>query len=249
MRNRPLTLSLLLVTAVALAGGAWLLLHRAAQPVQLALRFHPVVGAEPLVLGEARYANPGGEGRFEVRDFRLFISNIRLLGVEGEYAEPDSYHLLRFDGTEPGFEIVLRNVPRADYTRIEFGIGVDPAANGSITMRGDLDPNGRMAWSWDVGYKFVLFEGTLLRGDTRQPLVYHVGFDENYRVVSRALDAQRLEGGRLDFRVDVLAMFGGEPPLDMAALSTVKFDRADAARLAQGFAGMVSTPAFSRIGQ
>lgn len=240
MPNRLLTFSLLFIAAVALAGGTWFL-QRTAQPAQLTLRFHPTVGAESLVLGETRYANPGGAGRFAVRDFQLFISNVRLLGAQGEYAEPDSYHLLRFDGEGPGFEIVLRDVPRTAYTRIEFGIGVDPTANGSITVRGELDPNGRMAWSWDVGYKFVLVEGSLLRGETRQPLVYHVGFDESYRVVSHALDPELLSAGaaRVDFRVDLLALFAGEPPVDMAQLPTVKFDRADAARLATNFADMI----------
>ena len=240
MRNRRPAFCVLFVAALALVFGACRV-HRAAPPLQLVLRFHPVMGDEPLVLGEARYANPGGEGRFAVRDFQLFLSNIRLLGTESAYAEPDSYHLVRFDGAEPEFEILLRDVPRADYTRIELGIGVDAAANGSITVRGDLDPNGRMAWSWDVGYKFVLVEGSLLRGETRQPLVYHVGFDENYRVVSTELDAGLLEGSdaRLDFRVDLLAMFSGEPPVDLAKLPTVKFDRADAARLGGNFTGMI----------
>ena len=59
--------------------------------------------------------------------------------------------------------IVLHGVPRRNYERIEFGIGVDAAANRSLQQRGDLDPNGRMAWNWEVSYKFVLFEGALLR--------------------------------------------------------------------------------------
>ena len=96
-----------------------------------------------------------------------------------------------------------------DYERIELGIGVDPAANKSIEQRGDLDPNGRMAWTWEVGYKFVLLEGTLERGSASVPLVYHVGFDENYKLVSMPLEDQLLQSRspRLDFRVDVLRLF------------------------------------------
>jgi hypothetical protein len=223
-----------------LAAGVWLP-QCAAPPMSLTLRFHPTVGTEPLVLDEARYANPGGEGRFAVRDFRLYLSNIRLLGAKTQYAEPDSYHLVRFDGDEPGFEIVLRDVPGGDYTRIEFGIGVDSAANGSNAVRGDLDPNGRMAWGWEAGYKFVLLEGSLMRGETRQPLIYHVGFDENYRVVSSDLppEVRKRDRPHLDFRVDLLAMFMSEPPVDMAALPTVKFDHTDAARLAGSFPALI----------
>lgn len=220
--------------------GWWL--YRAAQPVELALAFHPFVGPEPLVLNEARYPNPGGEGRFKVRDFQFFLSNIRLVGADGAYAEPDSYHLVRFDGAEPAFAILLHQVPRRDYQRIEFGIGVDVAANKSLAQRGDLDPNGRMAWTWEVGYKFVLFEGTLVRGNASDPLVYHVGFDENYKTVSTGLQGDALDSrpARLDFEVDVLRLFQGSATIDLAALPDVKFDRADAALLAGNFAGMIT---------
>jgi hypothetical protein len=231
----------LLVVAVALGLTGWQL-HRAAQPVELALYFHPFAGAEPLVLNDCRYPNPGGEGRFKVRDFQLFLSNIRLVSATGAYVEPDSYHLVRFDGEEPAFVIVLHNVPRRNYERIEFGIGVDAAANKSLQSRGDLDPNGRMAWTWEVGYKFVLFEGTLLRGDASDPLVYHVGFDENYRLISTDLHRDPLASrpARLDFRVDLLRLFQGSTNVDMAALPSVKFDRADAGRLGRNFAGMIT---------
>jgi hypothetical protein len=241
MRKAKLFWLVLLAVAAAVGVGSWRL-HRAAQPADLALYFHPFVGPEPLVLNECRYANPGGEGRFKVRDFQFFLSNIRLVSPTGAYVESDSYHLVRFDGEEPVFVIVLHNVPRRNYERIEFGIGVDAAANKSLKSRGDLDPNGRMAWTWEVGYKFVLFEGTLLRGSASDPLVYHVGFDENYRLISTELHCEPLDSrpARLDFRVDVLRLFQGSTNVDMAALPSVKFDRADAALLGRNFTGMVT---------
>ena len=113
--------------------------------------------------------------------------------ASGAFVEPESYHLVRFDGEEPAFAIVLHDVPRRNYERSEFGIGVDAAANRSLLQRGDLDPNGRMAWNWQVGYKFVLLEGQLLRGDASDPLVYHIGFDENYRPVSTELRRDPLD--------------------------------------------------------
>jgi hypothetical protein len=234
-------LPVLLVLAAALGVIGWWV-YRATRPVDLALYFHPFVGAEPLVLNESRYPNPGGEGRFKVRDFLFFLSNIRLLGASGAFVESDSYHLVRFDGDEPAFVIVLHDVPRRKYERIEFGIGVDAAANKSLRQLGDLDPNGRMAWTWEVGYKFVLLEGTLMRGSISDPLVYHIGFDENYRLISTELRRDALDGrhARLDFRVDLLRLFQGSTNVDMAALPNVKFDRADAALLGRNFATMVS---------
>ena len=230
---------LLALAAILGVTGWWR--HRA-QPIELGLYLHPFVGPEPLVLHEPRYPNPGGEGRFQVRDFQFFLSNIRLTGAAGTYAEPESYHLVRFDGAEPAFHIVLHDVPRGKYRRIEFGVGVDAAANASLAQHGDLDPNGRMAWTWEVGYKFVLFEGTLARGDESVPLIYHVGFDENYRLVSIELQDEPVGSrpARLDFRVDILRLFEGSARVDMAALPSVKFDRTDAALLARNCAAMIT---------
>ena len=241
MHKATLLMPALLAVAAALGVTGWRL-YRAAQPVELALYFHPFVGPEPLVLNESRYPNPGGEGRFKVRDFQFFLSNIRLVSAAGAYVESDSYHLVRFDGEEPAFALVLHGVPRRNYERIEFGIGVDAAANRSLVSRGDLDPNGRMAWTWEVGYKFVLLEGTLLRGDASSPLVYHVGFSENYRpmMIELRLDPLHSRPARLDFRVDILRLFQGSTNVNMAALPSVKFDRGDAALLARNFAAMVT---------
>jgi len=241
MRKARYALLLLLVVAAILGIAGWRSYH-AARPIELALHFHPFVGPEPLELNASRYANPGGKGRFKIRDFQFYLSNIRLTGGTGVYAEPDSYHLVRFDGAEPTFVIVLHDVPHRDYERIEFAIGVDAAANKSIAQRGDLDPNGRMAWTWEVGYKFVLLEGTLGDESASVPLVYHVGFDESYKPLSIALPDEALEepAPRLDLRVDVLRLFQGPPAVDMAALPSVKFDRADAARLARNFPAMIS---------
>ena len=240
-RKATLVIAVLLAVAVALGVIGWRL-YRAAQPVELVLYFHPFVGPEPLVLNESRYPNPGGEGRFKVRDFQFFLSNIQLVSAAGAYVESDSYHLVRFDGDQPTFDIVLHDVPPRHYERIEFGIGVDAVANRSLKQRGDLDPNSRMAWNWEVGYKFVLFEGALLRGNASDPLVYHVGFEENYRLSSTQLHRELLDSrpARLDFRVDILRLFQGSTPVNMAALPSVKFDRADAALLGRNFAAMIT---------
>lgn len=241
MARRPHLIAVSSTLAVAVCGGAWVAC-RPAEPLRLTLRFHPFVGEEMLRLNEVRYANPGGNGSFKVRDFQFFLSNIRLVAGSTEFLEPESYHLARFDDDEGTYEIVIENVPRADYERIEFGIGVDSAANRSIAAVGDLDANGRMAWGWEVGYKFVLFEGGLVVGETQYPLVYHVGFDENYKQVSIELGESLSEGNgaTVDFRADLLRMFEGARTVDMVALPNVKFDRADAKLLADNYARMIS---------
>ena len=240
--NRKSYLIPVLLLLVVAVGGALYLGSRPDPTVRLSLRFNPFVGEEVLQLEQGRYANPGGEGVFKVRDFQFFISNIRLVAENAVFREPESYHLARFDSEDGTYVLVMENVPRDDYRHIEFGIGVDSAANGTIASVGDLDPNGRMAWSWAVGYKFVLFEGGLELGDSRIPLVYHVGFDENYVQVSIPLTAALFERqeATLDLRADLLQMFKGAQTVDKSTLSNVNFDRGDARMLAKNYARMVS---------
>lgn len=238
--SRPAVLGAALVAAVAGAGLFFAL--RPDPVVRVTLRVHPLIGAEPLVLGRARYPNPGGEGTFTIRDFQFFLSNVRLASDGGDFREAESYHLARFDGDEAVFRIELGEVPRRAYDRVEFAIGVDSAANSSIEALGDLDPNGRMAWGWEIGYKFVLVEGGLELADGLVPLVYHVGFDENYTARSVPLETSSFDGesATIDLCADLLTMFTGVETVDLGELPSVTFDGDDSRLLARNWAGMVS---------
>ena len=229
-----------MIAVLVVAGGYRF--YETNQPGSLVLRFVAFVEDESLVFNRVRYGNPGGAGEFEIRDFRFFLSNIRLVRGSEEYSVPESYHLARFDGDTRVYQLELDNIPRMPYTEIRFGIGVDKAANSSIESVGDLDPNSRMAWSWDVGYKFILLEGGLLIDDVRRPLVYHVGFDDNYKVVALRLEEPLFDRrtAALAFKVDIMRVFKGTNIIDMSTLSSVKFDRADARLIADNYELMIS---------
>lgn len=238
--TRKLTVVLVVATALGLAVAVFTYWSR--RPATIHLRFTAVVGDKALVFNEPLYANPGGRGVFSVRDFLMYLSNIQLVGAAGTYSVPDSYHLARFDNASNTYEILIEAVPRDTYSRVILSIGLDQKANASIAPVGDLDPNGRMAWNWEVGYKFVLFEGSLLVDGELRPLVYHVGFSENRRTLQFDLPEPALvwspEG--LAFRVDLMTLFAGNQTVDMQALSNVKFDRVDAGLLANNYASMIS---------
>jgi len=238
MRKR---LSIFVACGLLLIGAANYV-YNLTQPGTVRLRFDAVVGDQPLVFNDARYANPGGAGLFRVRAFQLYLSNIELHGEKGVYRVPDSYHLARFDNSSTSYHIDLANVPQNSYSAVTFSIGVDDAANSSIVSVGDLDPNSRMAWNWEVGYKFVLFEGALLDSDTIRPLVYHVGFSENRKDLrfSLAEEVTPDSSAALLFTVDVMALFAGKNTIDMAALPNVKFDRDDARLIAGNYGEMIS---------
>jgi len=229
----------LVTLMLAGAGGWW---YRSLQPGTLVLRLHAMADHEPLVFNQFNYDNPGGDGQFRVRDFQFFVSNIRLVSKDGVHEPAESYYLARFDNPAVTYEIVLTDVPARDYNQVEFALGVDAEANGSLRSVGDLDPNSRMAWNWEVGYKFILFEGALQLDAQVIPLVYHVGFDENYTPLSFtgdvSVEPQSTTG--VDFSVDVLQMFEGLETIDMAALPGVKFDRDDARLIAGNLTRMIT---------
>lgn len=208
---------------------------------ELTLNFKALVDNQPLLFNQLIYSNPGGVGKFKIRDFQFYISNIRLVSPSGEFREQESYHLARFDNPEISYAIVLKDVPKKEYQKIEFSLGVDKIANGSINVRGDLDPNSRMAWSWDVGYKFVLFEGGILKENILRPLVYHVGFNENYKTLSFVLEKKLFEKDKqtVDFEVDIMKLFIGINTINMVDLPSVKFNRNDARSLSGNYSKMI----------
>ena len=235
-------LSVALAAAVVIAVAAAVVVYHSTRPGTIHLRFNAVMGKQALIFNEPVYANPGGRGMFRVRDFLMYLSNIQLVGATGTYMVPDSYYLARFDNPSTSYDIVIGSVPRDSYSRVILSIGLDEKANASLAPSGDLDPNGRMAWNWEVGYKFVLFEGALLVDGETVPLVYHVGFNENRRTLQFDLaDPESLWSPQgLGFSVNLLALFTGKRTVDMQALSNVKFDRADAGMLANNYATMIS---------
>ncbi|MFT6414298.1 MAG: hypothetical protein ACJASI_002430 [Glaciecola sp.] len=242
LKPRPRLASLIAVLfvigVIVLAISYW---KNQVSPKTLTLNFMPVVADQALVFNQLNYTNPGGPGVFKIRDFQFYLSNIKLIAESTEHVEHESYHLVRFDNKNQNYVIEINNIVPESYHSIEFSIGVDQLANSSITVSGDLDPNSRMAWSWEVGYKFILFEGGILNEGLLRPLVYHVGFNENYKPLRFQVNASLLEqqSASLNFNVDLMKMFNSSKNIDMLELSSIKFDLDDAKVLANNYANMI----------
>ena len=95
-----------------------------------------------------------------------------------------------------------------------------------------------MAWSWDVGYKFLVLEGGLVVDQQFTPLVYHIGFSENLRRLEFKLDSRHLQRGAMSLSFDVNRLFDGVHKLDPASLPGIKFAPEDARRMADNYAAM-----------
>ena len=243
MMLRRSILAALAFAVVVIIG--WLAYERFVPPSNtLTLIFHAGVGNQPLERNSFVYDNPGGEGRFRIRNFRFYLSNFELLGAgsDDSIKIADSYHLARFDNADSTYKLEFKDLSLRDLHALSFAIGVDAQANTSIQVRGDLDPNGQMAWNWKVGYKFVLLEGSLKSDAGTLPLVYHVGFSENLRDFRFEWpEPMNLsQENRLAFSVDVMKLFDSTTTVDMAKLSSVKFDKNDASMLANNYRHMIA---------
>ena len=233
-----------LFSVCVLLVASWFYLINQQQAGTVTLQFQARVGDKPLEFNQAIYANPAGSGYFQIRGLQFYLSNIQLQGKNQRYQLVDSYHLARFDNVTKSYVIELHNVPFDEYSKVMISIGVDESANASIMPRGDLDPNNRMAWSWEVGYKFMLFEGTLAYEQKIQPLVYHVGFSENCKSLQFNLPEPIVPGtAQINFDVDILAMFTASVNINMNTLPTVKFDRKDARLIAENYTSMITLSA------
>ncbi len=203
------------------------------EEASLKLIFNHVVGNEPLVLNSNRYTNALGQ-EYNISKFRYYVSNIRLRNTRnGEvYIETESYHLV---GTENGssFDVTLADIPLGSYNQLEFAIGVDNSTNTSTDRQGALDPSNDMAWDWNTGYKFILLEGNYYPENADPAaLVFHVGGDLNYRILTYTLD-QAGQGElelradtetTLDIRVDISRLFEMPNAVDFDAHPVVMFD-------------------------
>ncbi len=139
----------------------------------IALRFAGRVGAEPFRCG-GRYAGIGTTGStLEGLDFRLYVSNVRLLtasGAEvpltldaGDYQTANVAMLDFEDGTgacqdgNSGMNDVVRgSAPAGVYTGVRFELGIPFELNhADAALASSPLTFTSMYWGWQAGYKFL----------------------------------------------------------------------------------------------
>lgn len=134
-----------------------------------------VVNNIPLVLSSSTYTNANSD-TFKIDLLKYYISNIQLLTSSGyTYGENESYYLI--DQSNPSsLHLVIKKIPRANYSSIRFLIGVDSARNNSGAQTGALDLANNMFWTWNSGYIMAKLEGTSNQsGDPSKQITFHLG--------------------------------------------------------------------------
>jgi|SRR5688572_3813510 len=122
---------------------------------------------------------------YNVTKLKYYVSNVKLINSQNgkTFTEPNSYHLIDLEAGKTKFNFT--GVPVKSYDKVEFSIGVDSAQNTSIDKKGDLNPDGDMAWTWNTGYIFFKLDGFT---SNNKGLLLHVGGTSNYKKLSFPLN-------------------------------------------------------------
>lgn len=149
----------------------------------LAIEFDNVVGTTNLQLNTANtpYTNSNAEA-YKVTWLTYYVSNIKLKREDGTIYEDDvkadgsaGYYLVDETDAESQL-VVLKNIPKGNYTEVTFTIGVDASQVDEGAQTGALDPAKGLFWSWNSGYIFMAIEGVSpVSTETDDVFQYHVG--------------------------------------------------------------------------
>jgi hypothetical protein len=124
------------------------------------------------------YTNANGDS-LSFGTVRYWISNVKLGKADGTWwSEDSSYHLVeQGTGLTTKQTFQLKRVPSADYTKIQFSVGVDSLPNfNSSVLKGDLNTGIGMSWNWNTGYIFLKIEGQFKKSNgSLARYYYHVG--------------------------------------------------------------------------
>jgi hypothetical protein len=139
------------------------------------IHINNVVNSNPLALGTSTYTNLNSD-TFSVDILQYYFTNVELHTLSGDtFKEVESYYLV--DQANPNsLHLMVKGVPRADYSSIRFLIGVDAKRNTSGAQTGALDPIHGMFWTWSTGYIMAKMEGySPQSGATNKKLAFHIG--------------------------------------------------------------------------
>ncbi|WP_299014831.1 MbnP family protein [uncultured Polaribacter sp.] len=161
----------------------------------LTLEFDNAYKTSDLLLKTTPYKANETE-QIKISKVKYIVSNVRLETSDGTvftYPKNESYFIVNEEVTASQF-ITLNNIPEEDYTKLTFGIGVDQEKYlEGATGQGDflsLAKDAGMMWSWQAGYKFMVFEGVYTSTNTVEEtaFAFHMGSHgsalDNYKEVT-----------------------------------------------------------------
>jgi len=154
----------------------------------LELRFVPTMNGQPFQLNTP-FVGPNNK-RLQIETFKSYFSQIQL-SMDGVVKGKKDISLIDFGSTNKS---ILISTQAGNIDKIEFGIGVNKALNGtgdtnfnpsSYATSHPLSIYNGMYWTWASGYIFFKIEGRIdtSASQTQPPLFtcfYHTGLDTLY---------------------------------------------------------------------
>jgi hypothetical protein len=131
------------------------------------------------------YRNTVTSDTFNFETFKYYLSNVQLKNTAGNWISlNDSYFLVDLSDTTTK-KLVLKNVPKGNYTACSILFGIDSLHNISGAQTGVLSPTNGMFWSWNTGYIMLKMEG-LSPNSSSNDFAFHVaGFEGPFSVLHR----------------------------------------------------------------
>ena len=216
--NYPFSLLLLLCSVFILR----------AQPAELEIQLHHLVGQDTLQLDSGSYQNPLNQD-FTLSKFRYYLSSISLIGTDEGTFQAKEHHLI--DENNPSSKSLnFQMIPSGDYHSLLFTIGVDSVLNCSGVQSGPLDPIHGMFWTWNTGYIFMKVEGNSPVSDAPNNLIeYHIGGYNNPNNALRTITLSfstplQVSSGKsyhIDLTADLLKLFQGKHMVDFSTLPVI----------------------------
>jgi len=168
-------------------------------PQQGEIKFNAILNNKAVECGDTTYTLPGGQ-TVQMRDFRFFVQDIRLVNYDGSktgvsFNQVDNYQYVegsnqvglldftkvgsgRCTGTSDDASTntkIAGSFKKGVYKGLEIDIGVPGAFNHrDSTKQASTNPlksGTGLTWAWTTGYKFVRFELTA----TATNFVLHLG--------------------------------------------------------------------------
>lgn len=164
----------------------------------LIVEFDNSYAGSDLLLNASTY-NAVDTEKIKISAVKYIVSNIKLEDENGnvyEVPKNESYFIVD-ESSESSQMIDLSGVPAGNYTKITYGIGVDQekyleGADGQGDFLTQAQDAGMM-WSWQAGYKFLVFEGVYTSETTtaETAFAFHMGSHgssvDNYKEVTLTL--------------------------------------------------------------
>lgn len=193
-----------------------------------------------IVLNQTTQTSSQGQ-KHQFSNIKYVISNISLIdenGNEFKYNEnnPDkgAFIIDQDDAVAGIVYINLNEVPKNNYKKVKFGLGISQNAyllgqDGQAEFWNEAKQKG-MSWSWAAGYVFVKLEGKYGTGSPDTEFMNHTGNMGNvtangtpdlYREITLSLPTTARVTGQITPSVHILAdlnqYLSGETPLVLSA--------------------------------